>query len=72
MLLNCVSGCVPSIIYINVPMEMTSITTNKKNTAIFLLLSFNEVSKRSPSIQKVKSLNIRNTRMMRNARITNR
>ena len=70
MLLNCVPGCVPSIIYIKVPIETTSITTNRKKTAIFLLLSFSEVSNRSPSIQKVKSLNIRKTRMIRNARIT--
>ena len=72
MLLNCVPGCVPSIIYIKVPIETTSITTNRKKTAIFLLLSFSEVSNRSPSIQKVKSLNIRKTRMIRNARITSR
>ena len=51
---------------------VTGITTNKKNTAIFLLLSRKAVSSRSPSFRKLKSLKTRNTRIRRKARMMSR
>ena len=60
------------IITEHIPMEVTRMTTNKKNTAIFLLLSRKAVSSRSPSFRKLKSLKTRNTRIRRKARMMSR
>ena len=72
MLLKPESGTLPSIMYIMVPIDVTSISTKKKNMRILGALIHNERSSRLPSLMKVNSLKMRKIRIRRKALITRR
>lgn len=61
----------PSIIYINVPIDITRISTKRKKTNILLKLLLMDFNKRCPSLMKLNNLNTLKTLMSLKALIIN-